>query len=177
MVSVAIDGNITKENFIAKYKRKKPIWFFYVVWSFFSDIAGASRFLSYFNNKTKVSSTGNEATSKKSECRILWRLMQRRVWCESKKLMLGFISSINLNRQLITEAATNVFYEEGALKNFTRFTGKHLCQSLFFNKTGSATLLKKRIWHRCFPVNFIKFLRIPFLQNTSGRVLLSLWLG
>ena len=25
LVSVAIDGNITKENFIAKYKRKKPI--------------------------------------------------------------------------------------------------------------------------------------------------------
>ena len=108
---------------------------------------------------------------------ILWRLMQRRVWCVSKNLMLRFISSINLNRQLITEAATNVFYEEGALKSFTRFTGKHLCQSLFFNKTGSATLLKKRIWHRCFPVNFVKFLRIPFLQNTSGRVLLSLWLG
>ena len=28
--------------------------------------------------------------------------------------------------------------------------------------------LKKRIWHRCFPVNFAKFLRTPFLQNTSG---------
>ena len=31
-----------------------------------------------------------------------------------------------------------------------------------------ATLLKKRLWHRCFPVNFAKFLRTPFLQNTSG---------
>ena len=29
------------------------------------------------------------------------------------------------------------------------------------------TLLKKRFWHRCFPVNFAKFLRTPFLQNTS----------
>ena len=26
--------------------------------------------------------------------------------------------------------------------------------------------LKKRLWHRCFPVNFVKFLRTPFLQNT-----------
>ena len=25
-----------------------------------------------------------------------------------------------------------------------------------------------RLWHRCFPVNFIKFLRRLFLQNTSG---------
>ena len=30
----------------------------------------------------------------------------------------------------------------------------------------SATLLKKRRWHRCFPVNFVKF--TPFLRNTSG---------
>ena len=35
-----------------------------------------------------------------------------------------------------------------------------------------ATLLKKRPWHRCFPVNFAKFLRTPVLQNTSGRLLL-----
>ena len=27
---------------------------------------------------------------------------------------------------------------------------------------GPATLLKKRLWHSCFPVNFVKFLRIPF---------------
>ena len=38
-----------------------------------------------------------------------------------------------------------------------------------FNKV--ATLLKKRLWHRCFPVNFAKFSRAPFLQNTSGRLL------
>ena len=25
-----------------------------------------------------------------------------------------------------------------------------------------ATLLEKRLWHRCFPVNFAKFLRTPF---------------
>ena len=30
-----------------------------------------------------------------------------------------------------------------------------------------ATLLKKRLWHRCLPVNLMKFLRTPFLQNTS----------
>ena len=33
-------------------------------------------------------------------------------------------------------------------------------------------LLKKRLCHRCFPVNFVKFLRTSFLQNTSGRLLL-----
>ena len=29
----------------------------------------------------------------------------------------------------------------------------------------AATLLKKRLWHRCFPVNFVKFLRTPFLTE------------
>ena len=35
-----------------------------------------------------------------------------------------------------------------------------------------AFLSKKRLLQRCFPVNFAKFLRIPFLQNTSGWLLL-----
>ena len=29
-----------------------------------------------------------------------------------------------------------------------------------------ATLLKKRLQHRCFPVNFVKYLRTPFLYRT-----------
>ena len=33
-------------------------------------------------------------------------------------------------------------------------------------------LLKRRLWQRCFPVNFVKFLRAPLLKNTSGRLLL-----
>ena len=49
--------------------------------------------------------------------------------------------------------------------------GVHLCQSLFFNKP--ASLLKKRLWHRYFPVNFAKFLRTHFLQNTSWWLLLK----
>ena len=32
-------------------------------------------------------------------------------------------------------------------------------------------LKKNRLWHRCFPVNFVKFLRTSFLQNTSGQLL------
>ena len=58
-----------------------------------------------------------------------------------------------------------MFCKKGVFKNFSKFTGKHLCQSLYFNKVASrrpATLLKKRLWHRCFPVNFAKFLRTPF---------------
>ena len=31
---------------------------------------------------------------------------------------------------------------------------------------------KESLLQRCFPVDFAKFLRTPFLQNTSGRLLL-----
>ena len=67
--------------------------------------------------------------------------------------------------------------KKGVLRNFAKFKGKYLCQSLFFDKVAGlshAALLKKRPWHRCFPVNFAKFLRTSFLQNTSGRLLLEI---
>ena len=75
-----------------------------------------------------------------------------------------------LNRgSYVRSSRPDLFCEKGVLRNFAKFTGKHLCQSLFFNKVaGAANLLKKRLWHRCFPMNFAKFLRTPFLQNTSG---------
>ena len=50
-----------------------------------------------------------------------------------------------------------VFYAKGVLRNLTKFTRKHLCQSFFFNKAG---------------LNFAAFLRTLFLQNTSERLLL-----
>ena len=61
------------------------------------------------------------------------------------------------------------------LRNFAKLLEKHLGQSLFLNKVAglrSVTLLKKRLWQRCFPVNFATFLRTPFLQNTSRRLVL-----
>ena len=51
----------------------------------------------------------------------------------------------------------DVYYEKGVLKNFAKFTAKHLCQSLSFNEVAGlspATLLGA-----------------PFLQNTSVRLL------
>ena len=55
---------------------------------------------------------------------------------------------------LVTEAAAwGVIWKKGVIRRPT-------------------TLLKKRLWHRCFPVNFAKFLRTTFSQNTSLRRLL-----
>ena len=59
-----------------------------------------------------------------------------------------------------------MLYEKSCSYKLRKFTGKHLCQSLFVNKfTGlrAATLLKKKLSHMHFPVNFAKFLRTPYL--------------
>ena len=78
-----------------------------------------------------------------------------------------------------------VFCKKDVLRNFTKFTGKHLCRSLFLGKVAGlklATLLKKRVWHKCFPVNFANFLRTPFfiehlwwqlLFNADGLPIMS----
>ena len=55
--------------------------------------------------------------------------------------------------------------KKDVLRNFAKFTRKHLCQSLFINK------VLKRDSGTGFPVNFAKFLRTTFLQNTSGQLL------
>ena len=49
-------------------------------------------------------------------------------------------------------------FQKGVTRNFAKFKRKHLCRNLFF------------LW--CFLVNFDTFVRTPFLQNSTGRLLL-----
>ena len=65
----------------------------------------------------------------------------------------------------ITKYRTNhpgVFCKKGILKKFAKFTRKHLCQSLFFNKAArdSSTSV--------FLLILRNFKEQLFLQNTSG---------
>ena len=53
-----------------------------------------------------------------------------------------------------------VFCKIDVLRKFTKFLGKHLCQSLFFNK-GAA-----------LPMNFVKFLRTYFFIEDLWWLLL-----
>ena len=78
--------------------------------------------------------------------------------------------------RLVETVTGGVFFKNGVLKNFAKFIGKHLCQNLFFNNPAvlrPGALFKKKLWYRYFPVNFAKFLRTLFLQNTSWRLLLD----
>ena len=60
------------------------------------------------------------------------------------------------------------------VRNFAKFTEKHCVRVSFLIKMQVSVynFAKKRLWRRCFPVNFAKFLRTPFSQNFSGRLLL-----
>ena len=58
-----------------------------------------------------------------------------------------------------------------ALKNFAIFTGKHLCWSLFFKV---CNFIKKRLQHRCFPVDIAKYLTTPILKNICEHLTLVL---
>ena len=66
------------------------------------------------------------------------------------------IVGYRINDSIARSSRSEVICKKGFLKIFAKFTGKHLYQSFF---------LKKRLWHRCFPVNFSKFLRTPVLTE------------
>ena len=79
-----------------------------------------------------------------------------------------FLFSSKDSDSFFRSSRPDVFHKKGVLRNFAKSTRKHLCQSFFFNKVAGlrpATLLKKTLWHRCFSVNFAKFLRTAFLTE------------
>ena len=83
-----------------------------------------------------------------------------------------FIEEI-LNRELhFLCSEINYFLTDQLPKELTVFRKIHSTHRSN-HRLRPATLLKNRPWHRCFPVNFARFLRTPFLHNTSGQLLLS----
>ena len=81
-------------------------------------------------------------------------------------------------KTIINKSSHNYSIEKGVLKHFVKFTGKQLYQRSLFNKVvgvSPATLLKRRLWRKCFSVNLTKFLSAAFLRNNSYQLLL--WKG
>ena len=68
----------------------------------------------------------------------------------------GIVDSVLIHRS----SCSDVFCKKDVLKNFAKFTGRHLCQSLFLINS----------W--CFPVNFAKFLRTPLFTENLWWLLL-----
>ena len=68
------------------------------------------------------------------------------------------------------------FYKKAISKNFTKFTGKHLCWSYVLIKLQTfqtSNFVNKRHQHRCFPANIANFLRTPILKIICERFLLK----
>ena len=72
-----------------------------------------------------------------------------------------FCSHLKLSSYFFRSSRPGIFCEKFVLKSLAKFTGKHLCWSLFLIKLKA----KKRSQHSCFPVNFAKFLRTSFFTE------------
>ena len=102
-------------------------------------------------------------------------LFQNKIYC-LEKTCLCFTKIKFSKHTLYRSSRPKVFCKKGVLRNLAKFTGKQLYQSFFFDKVGGlspAFLLEKRLWHRCFSVNFAKFLRTPCLTKHLWWLLLS----
>ena len=60
--------------------------------------------------------------------------------------------------------------KKGILRNFAKLIGKTILPETYLIRLQAsglrhATLFKKSLWHRCFPVNFTKFIRTSFLKE------------
>ena len=61
-----------------------------------------------------------------------------------------------------------VFLKMSQISQKNTCVGVSFLIKLFASSLTPVTLLKRRLSHRCLPVNFAKLLRTPFLQNISG---------
>ena len=68
---------------------------------------------------------------------------------------------VDLNNDTLKMLGTHFSYSEAVI------------QRCSVKKALPATLLKRRLWHRCFPMNFAKFLRTSFFTEHLWWLLLS----
>ena len=117
---------------------------------------GASWSVSRLQNLNQIGSLGGKLQRDKD----LLSFRETKIYSVCLFTLLFFLHAF------VRSSRPEVLCKKGVLRNFGKFIEKHMCQKLFFNKVAGvrpATLLKKSLCHRCFSVNFAKF-----LQSTSG---------
>ena len=73
------------------------------------------------------------------------------------------------NRQLHKSSRPEVFCKKGVLRNFEKFLGKHLCQSLFFNKVAGLRIIKA-LWEL-----YKSFIKASLWKVYKSFIKASLW--
>ena len=103
-------------------------------------------------NTSKMKLAKNLYRTQYSQFFSSWRFPIKFLFMNNSIYLLNFILVI------IKKLPPEVFCKNGVLRIFAKFTEKHLCQSFFLMKFEA--------------LNFTKFLRTTFLQNSSWRLLL-----
>ena len=75
---------------------------------------------------------------------------------------------------ILRNSHLEMFCKKGVLKNVAKFTGSHLCRSLYLLKFQTCNCIKKETPTQSCLVNFAKFLRTPFSTEYLGGCLLIL---
>ena len=71
----------------------------------------------------------------------------------------------------------DVFFKKYVFRNFAKFTGKHQCQSLYFDKVAgmrTATLLKDKTVAQVFSCEFCEIFKSTFLAENLRWLLLKI---
>ena len=76
-----------------------------------------------------------------------------------------------ISNTLIRSSRPEVFCKKGVLRNFAKFTGKHLCQSLLFNKVAglrpqACNFIKKETLAQVLSCEFHKISKNTFSYRT-----------
>ena len=109
---------------------------------------------------------------------FLWKTLLNINWRLCRQVLSLFVRSSHRSCSV----------RKGVLKFFAKYTGKHLCQSLFFNKDAGTGLrtghlwrlllvcaiyFSSKHWHRTNPDVLIKFSRLPMWIMLPRRFYLS----
>ena len=84
------------------------------------------------------------------------------------------ISNVFIKKKTISgnvkyrSSRTEVFCKKDVLRNFAKFTGKHLCQRLFFNKVAglACKFIKKESLAQVFSCEFCEISKNTFFYRT-----------
>ena len=94
----------------------------------------------------------------------VWRILKDLSTLENEKAIPQFVRLL-----FFKSSRLEVFCKKGVIRNFAKFTGKHLCQSLFFNKVASLDLqlYKKEALAQVFSCEFSEICKKTFYFLTE----------
>ena len=125
-------------------------------------------------------STSSKATIERRQSiavRILFKLSSILQNCLWRSLKRALHRDNEFEKPLNKSSCPEVFYEKNLLKSFGKFKGQKSCVGVSFliesPALRRATLLKKKLWFRCFPMNFMNSLRTPISTEQLWWILLK----